>query len=125
MSRPDHFCPGCGTPIKSFPRYPWHFCLSCCKSATDADGRALRLSGGMGFSWRYDDATEDDWVDCIYIRALIKGRKVLVHEARFGGIVAEPLRDVPLRDMYGLIDLTRPGRYTPPAPSGPFGKGRS
>lgn len=108
---PGHYCPGCGAALKAFPRYPWHFCLDCCKSATDGDGRALSLSGGMGFMWRYRDAGTEEWVTCSGIRALIRGRPVYITEARFGGVVAQPL----LAGHHDLspervIDLTRPKR---------------
>lgn len=119
--KPDHFCPGCGAPQKSFPRYPWYFCKVCVGTATDGAGRALDVAGGMGFQWRY--ANEEEWFDCGAIHALIKGRRVVIHEARFGGVVAEPVRDVSDGvKTYGLVNLTGTERYTPPPPKRPRGR---
>ena len=78
-----------------FARYPWHFCQACLDRATDRDGRRLSffntaLSGGLGF--RVEGS--EGWWDAHPVLCFIDGRPVVVTEARFGGVVAEPLRDV-------------------------------
>lgn len=94
MSLPQHFCPGCGSGQRPFARYPWYFCRACTDSAVDGAGRALvfgntAVSGGFG--WRYADGAGDTALtECRGAVCLIRGRPALVHEARFGGIVAEP-----------------------------------
>ncbi|MEM6661771.1 MAG: ADP-ribosylglycohydrolase [Pseudomonadota bacterium] len=111
MSRPDHFCPGCGAALKSFPRYPWHFCNECRGLATDAAGKRLEFgnaSASGGLAWRRRGDTE--WVDSDYrVICLIHGRRVMVTEARFGGMVAQPLLSgpAPRMDDPKLRDLSR------------------
>lgn len=93
----DHFCPGCGKSLPHEPRYPWYFCSDCLAQAKDAAGRSLgfgNTSFSGGLVWWYVDAPalRDDralWVEC-----LIHDRPVVVHEARFGGVVAEPVNPV-------------------------------
>ncbi|SFR34383.1 hypothetical protein [Litoreibacter janthinus] len=93
MSQPtDHFCPGCGTAMKIFLRYPWHFCDKCRKTAASGTGRVVECSNvGMsgGFQWRY--AGTDEWMTCRGLYCLIQSRDVYLSEARFGGIVAQPI----------------------------------
>ena len=61
--------------------------------------------------------TADDWVSCGHALCRIAGRPVLVGEARFGGIVAEPLPDRPLGDTpYDTINLRGKDRYVPDDP---------
>lgn len=110
MSLPDHYCPGCGVRRQAFLRYPWHFCPACVARATDGAGQTLEFSNESvsgGFMFRR--AGEVDWTPCGSVIAIIQGRPVKVHEARFGGIVAEPLtQDPPGRAPHRQIDLTRP-----------------
>lgn len=93
-----HFCPGCGAALKHFARYPWHFCNDCRETACDREGRKLSfgnasMSGGL--SWRYvDDASQRDDL-ALAVICVINKRPALVHEARFGGVVAEPIPDNP------------------------------
>ena len=106
---PEHFCPGCGAAQKPFPRYPWHFCNDCRKTACDGDGRALvfgnaSLSGGLVVGY----ADEEARYNAGTVRCFIGNRPVLISEARFGGVVAEPIPDRPLgSEPYNLIDLRR------------------
>lgn len=106
---PDHFCPGCGAPQKPFPRYPWYFCSACLDLACDGVGRALKFGNASvsgGLVWQYHG--EDDWRDAGTIACLIHSRPVMVGEARFGGIVAEPLcSNIVGATPYKLVDLTR------------------
>lgn len=114
MAPPVHFCPGCGAQKKSFPRYPWHFCNDCRKTATDGDGVALEfqnasMSGGL--QWRR--VGDEDWcTDHLVVLCRISGRPVYVREARFGGIVAEPIPDGPMRKLADArtCDLRRKSR---------------
>ena len=109
----DHFCPGCGKPQKVFLRYPWYFCDDCLNTAQNKNGRRyefgnVSLSGGLAY--RYSDETEMTTISRAI--CLIKDRPVLVTEARFGGVVAQPLNDTQLikilRDKNSrTIDLRR------------------
>lgn len=90
----DHFCPGCGAAQRPFERYPWYFCRDCVDLAEDGQGRRLLFYNPSplgGFAWCYADDTSmcDDRAARVVCR--IRRRPVIVHEARFGGIVAEPL----------------------------------
>ena len=103
---PDHHCPGCGIPQTPSGRYPWYFCGDCRKLTEDGAGKRLEfnnasLSGGL--VWRR--VGSEDWVDAITVICLIKSRPVTVHEARFGGVVAEPLLAERLRDAKYITDL--------------------
>lgn len=93
---PPHFCPGCGTQRKPFPRYPWHFCPACCDRAEDCDGRRLafgNVSITGGFYWLYADDRSRWDPRALDVICLIDRRPVVVGEARFGGVVAQPLQD--------------------------------
>lgn len=108
-SDPDtrHFCPGCGAAQRHFPRYPWHFCNDCRETATDGFGRQYRF-GNAGFSGGFEFGLEgsEERFSCLGVICLIRGRPVYVHEARFGGIVAEPVPDLPF-DRSGVIDIRK------------------
>lgn len=110
---PNHHCPGCGAPLKPFLRYPWHFCRACAKSATDGDGRPLRFQNVSAFGgFAYSDDGGASWHECLDVRCLISGRPAIVGEARFGGIVAQPVpQGYGLQRDDGAVDLTR--RRTP------------
>ena len=89
---PKHFCPGCGKALPFYPRYPWYFCEGCLTEAEDGDGYRLEfanvgLSGG--FQWRR--AGSPDWQVDGELCCLLRGRPVVVGEARMGGIVAQPI----------------------------------
>lgn len=120
---PDHHCPGCGVALKAVERYPWHFCQSCLATAQDGAGRALQfanesLSGGLRVCYR----GTKNWVSTRGVLALIAGRPVLIGEARFGGIVAEPMRSG-ARLPRGMLDLRRGEGLEPDSPPGRGGKG--
>lgn len=107
----SHFCPGCGSEQRAFGRYPWYFCNACLETAEDGTGRRLvfgNASFGGGLTWGYADdrARYDDKATLVLCH--IRQRRVAVHEARFGGVVAEPLNSVtqPARDPKYLVDLT-------------------
>jgi len=48
------------------------------------------LSGGL--VWRHRGSST--WHDAMDVKCLINARPVLVHEARFGGVVAEPFLEL-------------------------------
>lgn len=122
---PGHFCPGCGAPLGAFLRYPWHFCAACRDSAVDGAGRGLLfgnegLSGGFMFRYAEDAARGADggWIACRGVIARIAGRPVRITEARFGGVVAEPIRDGHLPAEEGVVDLRRGDRVVPTSGGG-------
>ena len=94
-----HHCPGCGVELDFVARYPWYFCKSCMKKACDFYGRELvffnsGLTGGL--AWSYADAPNQTMSKRVSsVKCLINGRPVIVTEARFGGIVAQPVGDEP------------------------------
>lgn len=91
-STPNHYCPGCGAVCKSIPRYVWYFCKDCCNLAVDGNGRQVECTNSSisgGFQWRY--ISEDDWIVCRGLYCYILQRDVYLSDARFGGIVAQPL----------------------------------
>lgn len=116
---PGHFCPCCGAPQKPFLRYPWHLCNDCRKRAIDGAGRGLdfgNVSLSGGFMFRYAGDGEDGWIVCRAVIALVAGRPVYITEARFGGIVAEPITDRPQRGDDRVHDLRRGDRVPRPDP---------
>ena len=107
MTDTPHHCPGCGAQLRAFLRYPWYFCIDCRRLATDGTGARLSFGNatiGGGFTVGRDDGSAP--TTCRGAICLIHGRPVFVHEARFGGVVAEPLRDPP-RGGPGILDLRR------------------
>ncbi len=116
---PNHHCPVCGASLRAFLRYPWYLCQECVDKAVDGDGRALEftemtLSGG--FAFRYAGEGEEAWRTCHGVVALVAGRPVRIDEARFGGIVAEPIPNRALADSDGVCDLRRRGLEKMPLP---------
>lgn len=98
-------------------RYPWHLCPDCCDRAEDHEGRKLRFSNLTifgGLAWGYaDDPTRWD-PGAIEVRCMISRRLVFVCEARFGGVVAQPLNFRPApnsnpHDHENIVDLTFAG----------------
>jgi hypothetical protein len=111
---PIHFCPGCGATQKLFARYPWYLCVACLATAEDGEGRRLRFfntgfSGGLGWSYADEPEMRDD--HAVTVVCLIRARPVMITEARFGGVVAQPLTGAPTNVSSGsmVTDLTRGG----------------
>jgi len=117
---PDHFCPGCGKQLSYGPRTPWRFCGGCIDKATDARGNKIRFIG-MGSEWCYAQGHGPNAHDngATGVICLVMGRPVIVHEARQGGVAAEPLYPWHLsplqssaagdgadRRSKGIVDLT-------------------
>lgn len=93
-SLPDHHCPGCGKPQKVFARYPWYFCKECIAKTADGDGRAVAFysqTANGSMAWFYRDDKSRMQANVLTVRCLILGRPVEVSQARFGGLVAQPL----------------------------------
>ncbi|MEQ8298754.1 MAG: hypothetical protein RIB55_19960 [Nitratireductor sp.] len=117
----DHFCPGCGKVQRAFARYPWYFCQDCLATAEDGPGRRLvfgnaSLSGGLVWGFADDPSRYDD--RAILVICLIRKRRVVVHEARFGGVVAEPFNSavLPPSDAKHHVDLSR-SQHDPAVPA--------
>lgn len=106
-----HFCPGCGMPQQPYTRYPWYFCSACLTAACDWSGRSLTFSNSSfsgGLSWTYADSPASSTDRHLHVVCLIKDRPVIVTEARFGGIVAQPLDEgFFYENRSGGIDLSR------------------
>ena len=124
----DHFCPGCGTACQHAPRYPWHFCSPCRGQAVDRDGTKIdcfNTHASGGFAIRFEGNPQA--FSCRGIIAFINNRRVYISEARFGGTVAQPIRDTDdIRNKTGIADLTH--RAAPPEnlrPFPPVRRGRS
>ena len=109
---PDHHCPVCGSKQRVFLRYPWYICKECVALAEDGDGRRLNfgnVSFSGGFCFGYVDEPDTASRVCGSVVCLIHRRPVYVTEARFGGIVAQPLMSSRTEGMhlYDNVDLTR------------------
>ncbi|WDQ17181.1 ADP-ribosylglycohydrolase [Rhodopirellula sp. P2] len=109
---PDHHCPVCGKQQRVFLRYPWYICNECLSLAEDGDGRRLKFgntSASGGFCYNYPEEPELAAQICYSVICLIHRRPVLVTEARFGGVVAQPLPSshVATKDKHGCVELTR------------------
>ncbi len=108
----DHHCPVCGAKQRVFLRYPWYICNACLSLAEDGNGRRLQfgnVSFSGGFCYGYTDDTISPPQECREVICLIHGRPVVVSEARFGGVVAQPLSSTYAGVEAGPkpIDLTR------------------
>lgn len=88
-AQPQH-CPICQAEVAPSRRYPRYVCGTCDGKATDEHGRPLTFSNESfsgGFVARYADtgARRDNhicWID---------GVQCWADEARFGGIVIQPM----------------------------------
>ena len=92
MSNPpdSQQCPICGSDVRPSARYPAYVCDACERRATAEDGRAVAfynesLSGGC--IGKYVSTGEEYPSDLCYI----DGVACRAREARFGGIVVQPL----------------------------------
>lgn len=106
----DHHCPSCGVTLKAFARYPWHICKDCLGLAADHAGRRLAFGNSAvsgGLTWCYADDPSRLDTHSVQVLCLIRNRHVLVHEVRFGGVVAEPLPGggVPGLPNHRIVDL--------------------
>jgi hypothetical protein len=90
MTTTEQFCPICGTAVTPLARYPRYVCASCDAKACSAEGRPLRffnlsMSGGFGAEYADTDEPYDSSI------CYIDGVKCHANEARFGGIVIQPV----------------------------------
>ena len=84
------YCPICSMPVQPSGRYPHYLCAACAKRAVDINGRALSffnvsLSGGYNAKFTYTKETYNSHI------CYIDGLKCYADEARFGGIVIQPV----------------------------------
>lgn len=91
----SQFCPLCGTLLRENPRYPRHVCAWCQADVTDEAGRAVSLTNvdlGGGYQAHYLDRSPAS-AAVRSGRVWIGGVEHQARDARFGGIVVEPLDD--------------------------------
>lgn len=95
VTSPFHFCPACGVQMRALKGHPWYFCNGCVARATDGDGQRLEFTplGISGIAWRYAANEDGAWHKDREVLCLIDKRPVHVREARFGGVIAEPLQE--------------------------------
>lgn len=93
MSGEDHqYCPICLAEVVQNPRYPRYICANCAKRAADENGRAVEFyneSFSGGFIAKYLDTGEERDSHICYV----DGVQCWADEARFGGIVIQPVED--------------------------------
>lgn len=92
-ARPTQRCPVCGTLLRENPRYPQHVCGWCAADVTDEAGRAVVLSNASltgGFTAHRPDGSPAS-PDVLAGRVWVAGVEHRAREARFGGIVVQPL----------------------------------
>lgn len=86
-------CPICLLEVAPSPRYPRYVCANCAARAADENGRPLEFSNESfsgGFIARYADTGEGlDGHICF-----IDGVRCWADEARFGGIVIQPVDEI-------------------------------
>jgi len=96
-TRPAQPCPVCGTLQPANPRYPRHVCAWCSAAVTDGSGRRVALSNtsllGTGFTAHHADDGSPASSDVLAGRVWVGGVEHRAAEARFGGIVVQPLDD--------------------------------
>ncbi|RJG42392.1 hypothetical protein [Motilimonas pumila] len=86
----SQYCPICQVETSYNPRYPRYVCGHCAELAADENGRLLQffntcVSGG--FKAEYTDTGEERNSHLCFI----KGVACYANEARFGGIVIQPV----------------------------------
>lgn len=95
---PDYVCPHCGgsSPHQT-PRYRRALCVSCMGRLTDARGRAVGAYNESFMGTGFVVLHADDQSRCASAtaegRVFIDGRPYSAAEARFGGVVVQPLGD--------------------------------
>lgn len=88
-------CPICGVGLPVFVRHPNYVCRSCALRTVSASGRPVRfnnesISGGLVATFADNGETHDA------VRCWIDGVECEAREAKFGGIVIQPVeRDGP------------------------------
>ncbi len=90
-------CPLCGTLLRENPRYPRHVCGWCAQDVTDEEGRPVVLANATitgGYTAQRPDGSPAS-ADVLAGRVWIDGVALRAQEARFGGVVVQPLDDPP------------------------------
>jgi hypothetical protein len=91
MSGEEHqSCPICLAEVTPSQRYPRYLCGNCDRKATDENGRSLVFSNESlsgGFIARYADTGEAREGHVCFI----DGVECRADEARFGGIIIQPV----------------------------------
>jgi hypothetical protein len=90
--REQQYCPICHAEVAPSLRYPRYLCSNCAGKATDEDGHPLAfsnesLSGGFIAEYRDTGEARDSHV------CYVDGVKCRADEARFGGIVIQPMEE--------------------------------
>ena len=94
-TRPMQHCPLCGTLLRENPRYPRHVCGWCAQDVTDEAGRPVILANASltgGYTAQRPDGSPAS-SDVLAGRVWIDGVALRAQEARFGGVVVQPLDD--------------------------------
>lgn len=86
----QHHCPICQTVLRPIERYPRYVCSACEARATSRDGRPLGF-GNTGISGGFEGRYLDSGESYDSARCWIDGIACVAQEARFGGIVIQPL----------------------------------
>ena len=92
---PKQRCGHCQKEVKPFPRYPRYLCRDCVAILADANGRKVAFFNthiaGYGCQGYYQDTDPREVYEGNI--AYIAGASYFAKEARFGGIVVQPIAD--------------------------------
>jgi hypothetical protein len=109
LTAPAPPCPGCGAAVAFNPRYPGRFCETCLETqATDHAGRRLKFVEDFRAAIGWQREGEPIWTPAAALRCLVARKPAVVHQARFGGIVALPDDSPALPRPSHMTDLSRP-----------------
>ena len=92
---PTQPCPVCKAAVPASERYPHYVCPQCVERAVDRNGRrvgfanAISCGGVVGY---YEESSET----YLSLTCFIDGKACFAEEAKFGGIVIQPLPEHPL-----------------------------
>ncbi len=86
-----HPCPICSAPTHHRARYPGSVCFDCYGRACDSQGQKLNFFN-LSMSGGFEAVIADTGEICPSHVCVINGVECWANEARFGGIVIEPLQ---------------------------------
>jgi hypothetical protein len=93
MEEASQYCGHSRNPVPLFSRYPHYLCRECLKLLTDKEGRGVVFYNthimGYGCQGYYTDSDEKEKYEGTV--AFIGDKQYYAKEARFGGIVVQPL----------------------------------
>ena len=94
MAETSH-CPICGAAEPKWERYPNMVCVPCAAQARDEQGRRMRFSNETPLAAGLIAEVEDNgvWRRVDTGECVVKGRRCLAREHRFGGIVVQTVED--------------------------------